>query len=325
MPCPRGDLRFVLVYRAAMEDAWVGRQLDRFSIARLIGRGAMADVYQATDPLATDGGPVAIKILRQSLAKRQEIAERFRREAEAQAKVTHRNVAALKGSGTTPSGQPYLVLELLRGRSLRGLIKTSGPIETGRALAYILQALRGLAAVHAEGILHRDLKPANIMLEDANGLSAGARAGTGGGGASAGSGAIERVVLIDFGFAVLEGATKLTQVGHVVGSLQYLAPERLRGEVGDARSDLYSLGIVLFEALAGVPPYVADSDFDLVDQQLHAPVPEVSSRNPRAKVSEPLLELIDRALAKKPEHRFRSAEDMAASVVALQNGVFRAK
>lgn len=281
-----------------MDDAWVGQRLDRFAITRLIGRGAMADVYEAQDPSAGASSPVAIKILRQSLSKRQELQERFRREAEAQARVSHRNVAKISESGATPQGQPYLVLELLRGRSLRGLIKGSGPITTRPALAYILQALRGLAAVHAEGILHRDLKPANIMLEDAGG-------------------SLERVVLIDFGFAVLEGATKLTQVGHVVGSLQYLAPERLRGDVGDARSDLYSLGIVLFEALVGQPPYMAESDFDLVDQQLHAPVPEVNVRNPNAHVSDAILELIDRALAKKPDHRFASAADMAKAVESI--------
>lgn len=293
-----------------MDDAWVGQRLDRFEITRLIGRGAMADVYEAVDREASGaaptlaGGlaePVAIKILRHSLAKRSELQERFRREAETQAKVSHRNVAKLLGSGATPGGQPYLVVELLRGRSLRSIIKGVGPISTPKTLRYIAQALRGLAAIHAEGIWHRDLKPANIMLE------AGPDDTVVG----------ERVVLIDFGFATLEGASKLTQVGHVVGSLQYLAPERLRGELGDARSDLYSLGVVLFEALAGQPPYLAESDFDLVDQQLHAPVPEVTQRNPKAKVSDALLEVIDRALAKKPEHRFETATDMAKALSTL--------
>jgi serine/threonine-protein kinase len=188
------------------------------------------------------------------------------------------------------------VVELLRGKSLRSVIKSEGRIHPKRAASFAFQALQGLAAVHAAGVLHRDLKPANIMLEPS-------------------STEIERVVLIDFGFATFEGSASLTAQGAIVGSLAYIAPERLRGEEIDARSDLYSMGIILYEMLMGRPPFVAEDDFDLVEKQLEAPPPPLDPALPRE-----LDSVIVRSLKKLPSQRYESAEAMAA---ALEQAVLK--
>jgi eukaryotic-like serine/threonine-protein kinase len=267
----------------------------RYHLVRMIGRGAMADVYRATDPA---GAEVAVKILRQSVARDPEAVARFEREAQVQRLVRHRNVAALLDSGVTPEGEPFIVVELLRGKSLRTVIKTEGRVTARRAASYIWQACQGLAAVHASGIIHRDLKPANLMLEPS-------------------PGPIERVVLIDFGFAALEGASKLTQQGHVVGSLTYLPPERLRGEPGDERSDLYALGVILVELLAGVPPFESDDDYELVHMHLNDPPPSIRTLQPGAADVTPELEAVAfRALAKNDRARYPDATAMAAAIEA---------
>jgi len=268
----------------------IGRQ---FRLDALIGKGAMADVYRALD-LST-AAYVALKILRRHLDDHDPAArQRFQREADVQAVLRHRNVAALLATGVTTEDEPYLVVELLRGKSLRGVIKSEKRVEPRRAASFAWQALQGLSAVHAAGILHRDLKPANIMLEPS-------------------TGPIERVVLIDFGFATFEGSAKLTQQGAVVGSLTYIAPERLRGEQIDQRSDLYSIGAILFELLMGRPPFTASDDYDLVEQHLTEAPPPLDGSLP--------LELdvvITRALSKYQDERYADAATMA---VALEEAV----
>ncbi|HEY1548470.1 MAG TPA: serine/threonine-protein kinase [Kofleriaceae bacterium] len=257
---------------------------DRFRIDGAIGRGAMAEVYRALD-LQTSAY-VALKILRHTAVEDSVSLARFAREAEVQAKLRHRNVAALLATGVTDKHEPYLALELLRGKSLRSVLKAEGHIPARRAASYAFQALHGLAAVHAAGVLHRDLKPANIMLEPS-------------------PGPVERVVLIDFGFATFEGSAKLTLQGTVVGSLTYIAPERLRGEPTDQRADLYAIGVILFELLAGRPPFTADDDFDLIAQHLDIDPPHLAS---------PLDAVIARALHKQPAERYADALEMAAGL-----------
>ena len=262
---------------------------QQYRIDALIGRGAMADVYRALD-LAT-AAYVAVKVLKQHLEDYDPAArQRFQREAEVQAVLRHRNVAALLATGVTPQGEPYLVVELLRGKNLRSTIRAEGSLEPRRAASFAYQALQGLGAVHAAGILHRDLKPANLMLEPS-------------------SGPIERIVLIDFGFATFEGSAKLTQQGAIVGSLSYVAPERLRGEPIDQRSDLYAIGIILYEMLMGQPPFVATNDLDLVDMQLDTPPPPLDPSLPRE-----LDAVIQRALAKHQHERYVSADVMAEAL-----------
>jgi serine/threonine protein kinase len=262
----------------------------RFRIDALIGRGAMAEVHRAID-LETQTS-VALKILKRQWSSDPAASLRFSREAEVQAKLRHRNVAALLATGITEHDEPYLVVELLHGRNLRHVLKSEGPLPPRRAASYAWQALQGLGAVHQLGVLHRDLKPANLMLEPS-------------------PGPFERVVLIDFGFATLEGAStsRLTQQGTVVGSLTYIAPERLRGELPDRRSDLYAIGVILFEMLSGAPPFRAPSDLALIELQLEAPPPPLDPAIPEA-----LRNVVGHALAKQQGDRYPSAAAMAAAI-----------
>lgn len=260
----------------------------RFRIDGLIGRGAMAEVYRALD-LETQGH-VALKILKKDLAGDAAVKRRFTREADVQAKLRHRNIAALYATGLTERDEPYLVVELLRGKTLRNVIKAETRLSPRRAVSYAWQALQGLAAVHASGVLHRDLKPANIMLEPS-------------------PGPFDRVVLIDFGFATLGGAARLTLQGTVVGSLTYIAPERLRGELPDQRSDLYSIGVILFEMLAGAPPFKAASELALIELQLDAEPPPLDAALPEA-----VRAIVDHALAKYPDDRYSDATAMAKAI-----------
>ena len=266
---------------------------DRFRVDGVIGKGANADVFRALD--ITTSAFVALKILRRQLGGDPASVQRFEREGDVQSRLRHRNVAALLASGVTKLDEPYLVVELLRGKTLRSVVKAEGRISARRAVSYAWQALQGLAAVHGAGVLHRDLKPANIMLEPS-------------------PGPVERVVLIDFGFATFEGGTKLTQQGTVVGSLTYMAPERLRGEPPDQRSDLYAIAAILYELLAGTPPFSGKDDFDLIEQHLYNEPPRL--RELDATLPEALDELVDRALAKHQDDRFSDALAMATDLEA---------
>jgi eukaryotic-like serine/threonine-protein kinase len=270
-----------------------GQVIDgRYTIIRLVGRGAMADVFEARDGATQD--KVALKILRDVLAQDPDAVARFEREAQVQQRIRHPNVAVLYGAGMHGSS-PYLALELLGGRSLLNVLKHEKQVPLMRAVAYGWQALQGLAATHAAGVLHRDMKPANLMLRP-NGD------GT------------ERVVLIDFGFASLEGAAGITRQGFVVGSLTYMAPERLRSEPVDARADLYGLAVVLYELLAGFPPFRADDDATLISDVMDArpqPLTEIVADVPPA-----VDAVIARALSKYPGERAGSATEMAEDLAA---------
>jgi eukaryotic-like serine/threonine-protein kinase len=191
---------------------------------------------------------------------------------------------------------PYLALELLTGRSLLQILRNEKVVPVMRAVAYAWQALQGLTAIHASGVMHRDLKPANLMLRP-NGD------GT------------ERVVLIDFGFAALDGQSGITRQGFVVGSLTYMAPERLRNEQIDARADLYSLAAVLYELLTGHPPVEGPDDGALI-----AAILEDEPLPPSARAPEPVPASLDaavlRALSKYPKDRPGTAAEMAAELAA---------
>jgi serine/threonine-protein kinase len=274
----------------------------RYRIVRPIGRGSMADVFEARD--TTADVDVAVKVLRGTVSRSSEHIQRFGREARAQQKIQQRNVARLFDVGVTDTAVPYLVVELLRGRSLRDVLRGGHRVDAVRAASYAWQALQGLAATHAAGVLHRDLKPANLMLEPS-------------------PGPVERVVLIDFGFAALSGATKLTRQGQVVGSLSYLAPERLTGGPGDERSDLYAIGVILYELLVGRRPFASDDDMQLINDHLQTvPVPPRTAA-PEAGIPPGLEAVVLRALAKSPDERAPSAGAMAEDLDRAAQEVVR--
>lgn len=266
----------------------------RYTIVRLIGRGAMADVFEARDE--PTGAAVALKLLRAATARDPEARARFAREAQVQQMIRHPNVAVLHGAGVH-DGLLYLAMELLGGASLARLLHNEKRLTVERAVGACWQALMGLNATHAVGVLHRDLKPGNLMLLPA----AGGR---------------ERAVLIDFGFATLEGGAGLTQQGHVVGSLSYMAPERLRSEPADARSDLYGIGVILWEALVGRRPFAGGDDAATIGAVLETPAQAPSAAAPDAAIPPALDAVVLRALAKYPDERAASALAMAKELGA---------
>jgi serine/threonine-protein kinase len=271
----------------------------RYRVAKLIGRGSVADVFAARDEKR--GDDVALKILRGQQARDREAIERLQREAQVQRMIKHRNVAAFYGGGLTARNEPYLVVELLRGSSLRQVVRKGGPVAAPHAASYAWQALQGLQAAHTLGVFHRDLKPANLMLEPS-------------------PGPVERVVLIDFGFAALEGGRRLTRAGHVVGSLGYMAPERLQGDPGGVAADLYGLGAILFELLAGRRPFVAEDELALIELQLEASPPPFEEVCPGVQVPASLQHVVYKSLAKDPVERAPDAATMARELEAAMTG-----
>ncbi len=257
----------------------------------------MADVFAAHD--RRDNLDVAVKILRSNVARDQESLARFRHEAKVQRMVDHRNVAKLYAAGVD-GGMPYLAMELLRGKSLLTVLRKLERVPMRYATSFTYQALQGLAATHEKGILHRDLKPANLMLEPS-------------------PGPVERVVLIDFGFASLGAATGLTGLGMVVGSLSYLAPERLRGEIPDDRADVYGMGIILYELLVGEPPFTGEDAEIMRGHTDIAPIPPTELAAD-AEISPALEAVILRALEKRPDDRWPSAIAMADALEAAVHG-----
>lgn len=271
---------------------------DRYDLGEILGFGGMSEVHKARDlRLHRD---VAIKVLRADLARDPSFYLRFRREAQNAAALNHPAIVAVydTGEAETPTGPlPYIVMEYVDGVTLRDIVHTEGPLPTRRAIEVIADACQALNFSHQHGIIHRDVKPANIMIST--------------------SGAVK---VMDFGIAraLADAANPVTQTAAVIGTAQYLSPEQARGATVDARSDVYSLGCVLYEILTGEPPFVGDSPVAVAYQHVREdPVPP-SSRN--ADISPDLDAVVLKALAKNPDNRYQTAAEMRADLVRVHTG-----
>jgi serine/threonine-protein kinase len=270
----------------------------RYRITSRIGTGGMADVYCAHDEHL--GRDVALKMLHRRFSQDQEFVERFRREASAAAGLQHANVVAVYDRGEF-DGTYYIAMEFLRGRTLKELISQEAPLDQTRALDITAQILRAAGFGHRRGVIHRDFKPQNVIVDDE-----------------------DRVKVTDFGIA-RAGASEITETGSIMGTAQYLSPEQAQGTSAEEASDLYSIGVMLFEMITGRLPFDGDSAVAVALRHLTEPPPPVHQLRPDV---HPALEaVIVQSLAKDPRQRFQDADSFIAAlehvrpqVQAMQEG-----
>lgn len=285
---------------AALQDAsadpLVGKLIGgSFVVRELIGVGGMGRVYRGEQN--TLGRTVAIKVIHPHLAGDDQTVQRFYTEARAASRLNHPNSVSVIDFGRSDDGVLYLVMEYLDGRDLAALMVEQGPIAIDRVVDLVAQTLDALAEAHELGIVHRDLKPENVLVLRSR------------------SGA-ERVKVLDFGLAtVVDSGVNVTRTGLVCGTPAYMSPEQARGEVVDARSDLYSVGAMLFELLTDRPPFEADSAVKLLMMHVNEPPPDPRVVAPQRDIPPMLAGVVMQALAKEPAQRFQSAEEMRRALL----------
>lgn len=279
----------------ATRDPLVDTTLDgRFVIEEVLGSGGMSVIYRARQ--LTVNRHVAIKTLRMQMDARPIYKERFEREISSLCTLNHPNIVTVYDCIIGPDDQPYVVMDYLRGRSLEALIKSEGPIVVGRFASIAMQICSALDHAHKKGVVHRDLKPANIVLMDDE---------------------TDFVKVVDFGLAKLSVDNRnLTQSGELWGSPPYMSPEQCMGESGDHRSDIYSIGAVMYEMIVGKDPFNdARTVFDFVQRHIHASPPPFFQANPNISVSFKLEGVIFKALEKSPLDRYQSALELQDAIV----------
>ncbi len=260
----------------------IDRTVSHYKILAQLGEGGMGTVYRGVDTMLDR--PVAIKVLHPHISRQPDVLERFRSEAALLARLSDPHIATLY-SFFRESDEFFMVMEFVNGQTLATLMHNHTTVAPEQAVAVSTKVLSGLDHAHSVGILHRDITPANILVT--------------------GQGAVK---ITDFGIARAFGSQRLTRDLRVIGTLEYVAPERIRGEEGDLRSDLYSVGVVLYELLTGRLPFERDSDFELMRahlEEMPLPLRDYSPLIPPA-----LEALVFRALAKRPEDRFSDAREM---------------
>ncbi len=260
----------------------------RYEVEELVGSGGMSSVYRAHDRLLER--TVALKILHEQFTRDDGYVERFRREARAVAQLTHPNIVTVIDRGEQ-DGRQFIVFEYVHGMNLKELVEQEGPLPPGEVIELALQIARGLAFAHEQGLVHRDVKPQNVLL-DADG----------------------RAKVTDFGIARALDVDGMTITGTIMGTSNYIAPEQARGEPVDEQTDVYSLGCVLYELLAGEVPFDGDNFVAVAMRHVNDPVPSV--REVRPDVPPRLDWAIQQAMAKDPGDRFDSMADFAAELEA---------
>lgn len=255
---------------------------DRYQIIKAIGEGGMANVYLAYDTILDRD--VAVKVLRGDLANDEKFVRRFQREALSASSLTHPNIVEVYDVGED-HGQYYIVMEYVEGRHLKDLIKKRGKLTLSEVIDIMLQITDGMSVAHDSYIIHRDIKPQNIMILE-NGL----------------------VKIMDFGIAMAMNSTQLTQTNSVMGSVHYLPPEQANGKGSTLQSDIYSMGIVMYELLTGKLPYKGDNAVEIALKHLKEPLPSIRDELPN--IPQSVENIIIKATAKNPKNRYADAREM---------------
>jgi len=257
----------------------------RYRVLSRLGSGGMAEVYLAEDQLL--GRQVALKVLHQHFAEDQEFVERFRREASSAAGLSHQNIVGIFDRGEW-NGTYYIAMEYVAGRSLKAIVREQGALDPAAAIDIVVQILRGARFAHRRGVVHRDLKPHNVILDEES-----------------------RARVTDFGIA-RAGASDMTLTGSIMGTAQYLSPEQAQGQAVSAASDLYSVGVILYELLTGVVPFDGETAVAIAFKQVSAEPLAPSALNPALPAT--LDAIVLRALAKDPAHRYADADEFIAAL-----------
>lgn len=271
----------------------VGQKVDGFEIAESLGIGGMSEAYRARD--CRSGGEVVLKFPHASLIGDPALFSRFEREIEIGRRLVHPNVQRVLGAGRLDNGfAPYIVMEYVAGESLRQYLETHRPLPIDQALAFARQLANALSYCHQQGVVHRDLKPENILVTPDGQLK-----------------------LMDFGIALLQGARRVTwgSFSATVGTPDYMAPEQVRGERGDERTDVYAVGVILYEMLTGEVPFQGDNPLAVMSQRVTQDPPLVSQR--RSDAPRPLDIVVARALQRDPARRYQSMAELAHDLTHL--------
>ena len=278
-------------------DPWIGKVLlGRYRPISVLGEGGMGKVYLAEQKMGTATRKVAIKTLHPELSGDPQLVARFHRESETVIELRHPNTIQFYDFGELDDGTLIIVMEYIEGKPLAKVLEEEGAIDPGRADKIIIQACGSLHEAHQRGIVHRDLKPENILLTNQGGQS-------------------DFVKVLDFGIAKRDDAedpnqAKLTKQGMVLGTPPYMSPEQFSGQQLDARSDIYSLGVMLYELLCGEPPFLAEEPWDVIRMHLEEPPLPPSRRSPPVRIPPTLEWMLLCCLHKEPEKRFQTMREV---------------
>lgn len=273
---------------------------ERYEVEAVIGSGGMSTVYKAKHKLMNK--LVAIKLLDPRLVRQKVAVKRFQLEAQAASKLNHPNVIIVHDFGITPDDQPYMVMDFLSGRSMMDMLDERPQIAPSRARKLFMQIASGLGHAHQCGVIHRDVKPNNIIVDvDHRGE--------------------ELVKIVDFGIAKMVGESapqeRLTRAGEFFGTTMYMSPEQCRGKDVDSRSDIYSLGCVMFEALTGLPPFEGENDLDTIQMHLSAEPPAFRERRPDLTIPVEFEAIVRNALEKDLSKRYQTMDELIQDLEAI--------
>jgi len=282
-------------------DDYIGKTIARkYRIEAMIGEGGMGKVYKATQ-LVLDK-PVVLKVLRQALLSDERTVARFQREAKAASRLNHPNSISVLDFGQADDGALYIAMEYVAGKDLHHILSREWPLPESRVVRIVSQVLSALSDAHGAGVIHRDLKPENIMVEQRRGEP-------------------DFVKVLDFGIAKITDSDgdgpALTRAGFVCGTPEYMSPEQARGAQLDHRSDLYAVGVILYQLTTGLLPFDSDSAVGFATKHLTEQPPTPSRRRPEAKISPQMERLIMKTLSKSPDDRPQTAEQFRAELQAL--------